>query len=405
MKFPFLCTFSLLTACHVFSADWPKFGGLMGNFASSETGLRKIWDADEPVKVWHAEVGLGFSSVVEANGHAYTQGYSNGKNTIFCFQAETGKVVWKKQYPSPLGDNFFKGGSRATPVIKNENLYLLSHSGDFYSMNAKNGKINWSLNLIKDLRGIRPTWGYAGSPLVTDDSIVINTGALKSSLVALDPVDGEVLWRNGIYKASYSTPVKRQKYNQCLLFHGEGLTIHNLENGDELASYQHKTRYGINASQPLEIADRILVSSAYGKGSALVDFSSNSPKVLWKTEKVSSQIASQVLNEGFVFGIHGQAGSSSRFATLFCLDVEKGRVLWQKKGFGLGSVILVDKTLVVLSEEGELALVEANSVKYKELARFQILSGKENWIPPTFSNGRLYCRSSDGILVCLKMMK
>ena len=77
--------------------------------------------------------------------------------------------------------------------------------------------------------------------------------------------------------------------------------------------------------------------------------------------------------------------------------------MWEEKGFGLGTVILVNDTLVVLSDEGELALIEANAEKYSELARFQVLAGKENWIPPTYSNGRLHCRSSDGDWVCLAM--
>ena len=116
-------------------------------------------------------------------------------------------------------------------------------------------------------------------------------------------------------------------------------------------------------------------------------------------------MASAIHDEGFIFGIHGQAGTRSNFSTIFCLNADNGKIFWEHKGYGLGSIILVGKTLVVLSEKGELALIEANPNKFTELANFQVLSGKDNWIPPTYADGRLHCRSSDGDWVCLKLNK
>jgi hypothetical protein len=135
----------------------------------------------------------------------------------------------------------------------------------------------------------------------------------------------------------------------------------------------------------------------------LVDFSKTKPRIEWKTEKIASQMASSVYKDGYVYGIHGQAGTRSKFSTLFCLDINKGKVSWEKKGFGLGTLILVEDTLVLLSENGELVLVDAIPEKFQELANFQVLSGKDNWAPPTYSNGRLHCRSSDGEWKCLAM--
>ena len=383
--------------------DWPKFGGLSADFSSKEKGLRTDWQTSEPKALWKFKVGIGFSSVVESNGYAYTQGYSDGKNTLFCLESKNGNLVWKKSYPCSIGDNYFKGGSRSTPLIYNENLFLLAHNGDFYSMDAVSGEINWSLNVIKDLGGIRPTWGYASTPLIYKDSIILNTGADEGSIVALDLSNGKVLWRSGKFSAAYSSISKKHNEDIFLLFHSDGLSLHSLSDGREKAYYQHKTRYGINACQPVLLNDRILLSSGYGKGSALVDFSSSKPKAIWKTNKVASQMSTPVLWEGYFYGINGQAGARSKFSTLFCISSSNGRVMWEEKGFGLGTVILVNDTLVVLSDEGELALIEANAEKYSELARFQVLAGKENWIPPTYSNGRLHCRSSDGDWVCLAM--
>ena len=188
-----------------------------------------------------------------------------------------------------------------------------------------------------------------------------------------------------------------------MVFHESGLSIHALRNGEEKSFYQHKTRYGINAAQPINVGKNILVSSAYGKGSALIDFSSKVGNTKWKTDKVASQMASAIHHDGFIYGIHGQAGSRSNFSTLFCMNAENGKIFWEEKGYGLSSIILVGSTLVLLSESGELALIDASPKQFKELANFQVLSGKDNWVPPSYANGRLHCRSSDGNWICLRM--
>ena len=122
-------------------------------------------------------------------------------------------------------------------------------------MDAVSGEINWSLNVIKDLGGIRPTWGYASTPLIYKDSIILNTGADEGSIVALDLSNGKVLWRSGKFSAAYSSISKKHNEDIFLLFHSDGLSLHSLSDGREKAYYQHKTRYGINACQPVLLND------------------------------------------------------------------------------------------------------------------------------------------------------
>jgi hypothetical protein len=149
--------------------------------------------------------------------------------------------------------------------------------------------------------------------------------------------------------------------------------------------------------------DRILISSAYGKGAALVDFTKRVPTAIWESESFSCQMASLVKKGQYGFGIHGQAGGRSAQSKLFCIDLATGKEKWSEKGFGLGTVLLVRDTLVILSDRGELCLAEANNRQFIELARFQVLSGKNNWTPPTYLNGKMHCRNSKGNWVCLKM--
>jgi len=401
-KFQYFLPFFCYTMV-VFSADWPKFGGSNGTFFSEEKGLRSFWGNEEPEILWKLDAGFGYSSIIESDGKAFTKGYNEGKINLICVDVSIGKIIWKKAFPCPRGDNYFKGGSRSTPVIDGDNLFVLLHNGDFYCLDSQSGKILWNVNVVEDLGGTRPTWGFAASPMILGKKVILPIGGEKGGIIALDREQGEVLWRAGKYGASYSTPFKSKKEDHIIIFHDSGLSIHDVGDGRELFTYPHKTRYGINASQPLEFGKNIFISSAYGKGSALIDFSGKIPKTIWKTDKISAQMSSSILKEDHIYGIHGQAGGHSKFSTIFCLNANSGRIAWQKKGYGLGSLIMVRETIIFLSESGEIALIRATPDKFEELASFQLLSGKDNWIPPSYANGRLHCRSSDGNWICVKM--
>ena len=245
-------------------------------------------------------------------------------------------------------------------------------------------------------------WGYSGSPLVVKSMLIVETGSANGSLVCLDAQKGDVIWRSGENEAGYASPMLNSK-NEILIFNEFGIVSHEILTGKVIKSYQHKTRYGINAAQPMLYGDRILISSAYGKGAALVDFTKRVPTAIWESESFSCQMASLVKKGQYGFGIHGQAGGRSEQSKLFCIDLATGKEKWSEKGFGLGTVLLVRDTLVILSDRGELCLAEANNRQFIELARFQVLSGKNNWTPPTYLNGKMHCRNSKGNWVCLKM--
>ena len=405
-NFSFKAAYFLLSMSlnSIHGADWPWFGGLQRDGVSTEKGLRTDWGDNEPKSLWKSRVGEGYSSVIEVAGLVYTIGNAKGKNTVFCIDALTGENKWTHSFPCEKAPKYFNGGSRATPALANGILYLASHEGAFYAYDAKSGKVLWNKDLIDEFNGRRPTWGFSGSPLLADGKVIVDTGSKDGAILALNAKTGVKEWRSGSDEAGYASPMLRPSHaGEMLVFNRFGLCGFRLSDGKELFRYQHKTRYGINAAQPLDLGDSVLVSSAYGKGTALVDVSRRTPKSIWETESFSSQMASLVKVGQYAYGIHGQTGGRAKYATLCCLDVRKGKIRWEERGFGVGAVILVGETLVILSDSGELTLTKANPNKFLELARFQVLGGKDGWTPPSFANGRLYCRSSKGDLVCLAM--
>jgi len=406
MKLFFVSTILFFILKSTQGSDWPTYGGPDRNHQSQEKTLRLDWGNEEPQVLWKLEVGRGYSSVVEARGLAYTQGYKDNRNTLYCVNSQNGNVLWTHTYESGLGDKYFQGGTRSTPTIFKNKVYLQGHEGPLFCLDANTGKVIWQRHLVDELDGNCPTWGYSGSPLVVENKVIVQTGSSDGSLVALDITTGKEVWRGGTAEAGYASPYLRASNpSEIVVFNQYGLSLHDLQTGEEKVSYQHKTRYEVNAAQPMDLGDQILVASGYGKGAALLDLKSSQPKVLWESDGVACQMASLIHLNGYAYGIHGQTGANAKRATLFCLELSDGRKIWEERGFGVGTVILIDKTLAVLSDRGELALVKASSNGFNELVRFHVLGGKNNWTPLSYANGRMHCRSSSGSWVCLSMGK
>ena len=227
-----VCLF-LLPRAFLSGVDWPNFGGPHRNHQTEEK-IRLNWDDCDPEILWKINVGLGYSSVIEAKGMAYTQGYKNNQNTLFCVDAENGEVLWTFSYQSILGDKYFQGGSRSTPTFYDQKIYLLGHEGPLFCLEAKTGKVIWQKHLVNDFGGRCPTWGYAGAPLVVNGRVVLQTGAENGSLIALDAQTGNKLWSGGTAEAGYATPFLRKLHpSQIVVFNQSGLSIHDLVTGRE----------------------------------------------------------------------------------------------------------------------------------------------------------------------------
>lgn len=402
--YPIVILSAMSAVTSLSGADWPCFGGPGRDFVSSEQGLVVKWGDHEPKKLWQAKIGAGYSSIVVGGGLAYAVGYESSKNAVRCLDAKTGALIWKYEYSCGKGAKYFDGGSRGTPALDDGVLFSLSHEGALFAFDAKTGRVKWARHLLKDFDGRRPTWGFSGCPLVAGNLLIVETGSTKGSLVALDKKTGKTSWLSGASEAGYASPMLRlSDSSQGLTFNRAGLTVFNVSDGQPLSQYTHKTRYGINAAQPVDLGDYVMISSGYGKGAALVDLTGASPRSKWESEEIACQMSGGVRKGGFYFGIHGQTGGRARHATLRCVEIMTGKIRWEKVGFGVGTVIRVGDVLVILSDHGELALVAADPSGFRELARFPVLRGSDIWTPPTYANGLLYCRNKEGNLICIRL--
>lgn len=395
-KFTSFCAaiFTLATFSH--AADWPHWRGTNFNGISAETNWNTKWPAEGPKQLWKANVGTGFSSVSVSKGRVYTMGNEKNLDTVFCFEAETGKEIWKHSYPSPLDAKYYEGGPSVTPTVDGDRVYTLGRKGDLFCLETSSGKVVWQKNLAKELGAEIPTWGFAGSPLIEKNFLILNVG---SAGTALDKTTGKVVWFSGKEPSGYSTAVPTEYNGQrcVVLFGAKTVFVATVADGKKLWEHEWKTQYDVNAADPIVASNKVFISAGYNHGCALLEIKGGKATVLWENKNLKNHINSSILLGGFLYGFDGNAGPKADFK---CIDFETGKVKWSEAKLGAGALIAADEKLIVITDKGELIIMEPSGDAFKPISRAQVLGGR-NWTTPVLSNGKIYCRNAKGDLVCL----
>jgi outer membrane protein assembly factor BamB len=380
-----------LPALAASAADWPNFRGPNHDGISKETGWTTQWPATGPKVLWKAKVGKGFSTIVVANGRAYTQGNADDADTIFCFDANTGEAKWKHAYPAPLDAKYYEGGTSATPTVDGDFVFTISKRGIVHCLGAADGKVVWTKNLQEELGAKIPEWGFAGSFFIAGDLAILNFGAAGT---ALDKKTGKVVWSSGTDESGYSTPIPIETNGErAIMFAAKQHVIAvKIKDGKELWKFPWKTQYDVNAADPILSGNKVFVSSGYNRGAGVFDISKNPAEKVWESKNMRNHMASSVLWEGHLYGVDENQ--------LRCLAFDTGEVKWTDKVSGKGSLIIADGKLLVLSERGELLVADPSPAGFKPSARAQVIGGK-CWAAPTLANGKIYVRTGPGDVVCL----
>ncbi len=391
---PFLALVALLAPALTSADDWPHFRGPTRGGISVEKGWRGEWPASGPQPAWKAQVGLGFSSIVVSAGRAVTVGHADGKDTVFCFDAASGRELWKHSYAAELGDKFFEGGTTGTPTFDGARLYWLSRWGDLMCLDAASGKVVWEKNIAKETEAPLPMWGFTGAPLIAGNLLVLNIGEAG---VGVDKSDGKVVWKSAPKDAGYSTPLPIEFGGTTFALFGNGtnyLAV-NPVTGKEAWRFRWVTQYGVNAADPIVSGDHVFISSGYSKGGALLQLAGDEPKQLWKTKALRTQMNAAVLHDGHLYGVDGD---TTETGSLKCIEFATGTEKWSQPGFGSGGVIIADGKLIALSGDGELSIAPASPSGFKPIAKAKVL-GPKCWTAPVLANGLVYCRNSRGEIV------
>jgi len=370
------------------AGDWPIYRGPDRNGISKETGWHS--PGAEMKVLWTAQVTTGCSSLSVADGRLYTMGNKDKtKDTVYCFDAVTGKELWTYSYDCPRDKGLYEGGPNSTPTVVGGRVYTFSRRGHVFCLDAVKGTKIWGVQLKVKV----PTWGLAGSPLVLDKRVFLNAG---SAGMALDKDTGKVVWDSGAGPGGYSTPVAFQAGGKTLLtmFGEQTVLAVQADDGKKVWEHPWKTSYHVNAGDPVVIdgGKKVFISSGYNKGCALLDVSGATPRELWRNRNMRNHRSCSILYKGALYGFDESA--------LTCLDLATGKTKWAKSGLGKATVALADGKLIVLAERGKVVLAEATPEGFKELASGQAVRGA-CWAVPVLANGRIYARSKGGKLACV----
>jgi outer membrane protein assembly factor BamB len=369
--------------------DFPQFLGAHRD--GSVTGIRLARDWSEPPReLWRQQIGAGWSSFALAGDFAVTQEQRGTEELVTCYALKSGELLWAhaatSRYDHPIGG----AGPRATPAIADGRVFALGARGRLDALELQTGNLLWSVDVAGQTGVELPEHGFSASPLVDGGVVVILAGGTDNqSLVGYDAATGERRWAGGDGYAAYGSPrrVELAGVPQYVVLNGDTVSGHAVTDGEELWEYNWPS--GQNAFQPLPLpGDRLFVSTGYGVGGKLLQLEATEAgleaRLLWESNGLKAKFTNAVHRDGFLYGLDD--------GILVSLDAATGERRWKRGRYGHGQTLLIDDLLLVLGEDGTVALVEATPEEFRELGRFAALDGR-TWGGPALAGRYLVVRN------------
>lgn len=346
------------------------------------------WKNHPPKFAWKQPIGGGWSSFIVVGEFAFTHEQRGGDEAVVCYEWRTGIQRWIHRYADRFSEHWTGDGPRATPTFADGSIFALGGNGRLLRLDARTGETQWQRELHPETRAHNTLFGMVGSPLVVDGKVIVCPGRARASIAAYDQSTGEIVWSAGDAQAAYSSPMLADLAGrkQVLNFNGEGLYSYDLKTGAELWSIPWITNppEKNNVCQPIVLPTSfepgkslVFISSGYGVGCGLFEIVKQGTRLVpierWRNRNLKSKFSCCVMKFPHVFGFDD--------GILTCIDVRDGKRQWKDGRYGFGQLSLVNDRLLILSERGELVLLEANPTKRVELGKVAVLS-KHSWSHP-----------------------
>ncbi len=397
MKRLILIAIAFILLSNGFSQEATRWRGPSGNGVYNETGLLKQWPANGPEILWtFEELGQGHSSAIVSNGYIYTSGLLDGTGFLFKLDLE-GKLIYKQSYGPEYSESYY--GSRGTPVIVGNKIYLESGYGKLVCFNEADGEIVWSKDLFKDFDGSNIRWGVNETPVVDGRLIYATPGGANNNVVALNRYSGELIWSSkGLGELSaYCTPLLINHNGRKILTTHTASHVIGLDaaSGKLLWSHKHPNRYSVHANTPIYYKGELFYFSGYGQGGGTLKLSEDGSSVSkgWFNKTVDSRMGGAVVLDGYIY-TSGDANREWR-----CVEWASGKEMYASTAIGKGVVISADGMLYCYSEKGELALVKADPAGFNVVSQTKVTHGSEqHWAHPAIYDGVLYVRHGKALI-------
>ncbi len=382
---------------------WPGFRGSNRNNVSTETGLLQEWPAGGPRLLWSQKsLGAGYSGVAVAHGVVVTMGNQGNVEAVLAMDLRTGRPLWKAEngpiYRDGQGD-----GPRGTPTIDGQRVYALGANGNLLCAELKTGRRLWQKNILQEFGGRNIQWGISESVLIDGDRLICTPGGSQATMAALNKTNGAVIWRSvvpGNPRAAYASAIRCEVGGvpQYVNFTSQGVIGVAATDGRFLWADDSSSNGTANCSTPLFWKDHIFSASNYGTGGTLLRLASQQGATVatqvFHTDKMKNHHGGMVIVDGHLYG-------SNDPGILTCIELPSGKIQWENRSVGKGSIIYADGNLILRSENGPIALVAASPQGYQEKSRFDQpqRSNHRSWSHPVVADGKLFLRDMDVLLV------
>ena len=376
--------------------DWSDWRGPRRDGISRETGLLLEWGKHPPQRRWQRPLGSGYSSMTIVDGRVFTMAVTAEGEFVFALDASNGKTLWKVRSGATVEDSY-GDGPRGTPVVDHGRVYALGAHGDLLCLQVTTGKEVWRRNILKDFGAPNIRWGISSTPLIVDDNLIVQVGAKTASIVSLNKTTGQLVWKTYDDVSGYSSPLLIRvpgpagPVPHVVVHCGRSLVGIAPSDGEVHWKFPWLTTNDMNIATPIfDPKRRLLFVSASrdtGRCSAyrltVADEKIRAEEV-YTNKQMRNHYNGCILVGDYLYGFDN--------AILKCLELETGKVMWEDRTVGKGSLLAVQDHLLVLGEKGEMAVVLATPEEYVEKGRFPVLRSRRAWTPPALAQGHLYVR-------------
>ena len=394
--------------------SWPQWGGPGRDFKAVPAGrIATSWPSDGPRELWSRPLGEG-DSAIASDGAALVTMYrpikglmtilaervwspGTSPEAIIALDAASGRTLWEHAYDAPILRRMnveYGTGPHATPLIVGETVYAVGSTGRMHALDKKTGRVLWAHDLYGEMGGAVQSRGYSCSPMAYGSTVIVTVGGPGQALVAFDQKTGAIAWKNGDVDPSPSSPrlIRVDGQEQVVLFHADGVAGFDPVSGATLWNHAHKTDYGLNISMPSWGDDNLMViSSAYSGGSRGLRLAQAGGKTtvqeLWASSRLRVHFGSIIRLGDRVYASSGDFGPAFVTAT----DVRTGAIAWQERGFGRAGLVAIAEKLLLLDEDGVLALATPGPAGLTVHAKADVLATRA-WTVPTVVGTRVYLR-------------
>ncbi|MCO6459371.1 MAG: PQQ-binding-like beta-propeller repeat protein [Pirellulaceae bacterium] len=386
--------------------DFPQFLGPERSVWLPGPRLASDWSAMPPREIWRRPIGAGWSAFAAVNGYAVTMEQRGDDELVTCYRIDTGELCWVHARPARHETVLGGVGPRSTPTIDQGNVYALGATGILRCLEGASGELRWSVDILERY-GSTPqresqvlSWGRSNSPLVVDQLVVVPAGGPPGgpfkSLLALDKQTGTVVWEAGDSQISYSSPTLGMLAGrrQILSVNEDNITGHDPQDGRVLwrQHWPGNSTSNASSSQVHALAgDRLLISKGYGEGGALFELQAGDAglatrELWWEKSLLKTKFAQVCVIAGHAYGLSD--------GILECVNLDRGTRAWKSGRYGHGQILGVGDRLLVLSERGDLVLVQATPDAHRELGRVPGALNGQTWNNLCLYGDRLLIRNA-----------